>query len=45
MSVGQFLRLTVVVREVDLARIDTDGEAAYFKHGGILKYVLRQLAA
>ena len=28
-----------------LARIDTDGEAVYFKNGGILKYVLRQLAA
>ena len=28
-----------------LARIDTDGEAAYFKNGGILHYVLRQLAA
>jgi len=28
-----------------LARIDTDGEAAYFKNGGILQYVLRQLAA
>ena len=26
-----------------LARIDTDGEAAYFKNGGILQYVLRQL--
>ncbi len=28
-----------------LARIDTDGEATYFKNGGILHYVLRQLAA
>ena len=28
-----------------LARIDTDGEAAYFKNGGILQFVLRQLAA
>ena len=28
-----------------LARIDTDGEAGYFKNGGILQYVLRQLAA
>ena len=28
-----------------LARIDTEGEAAYFKNGGILQYVLRQLAA
>ncbi len=28
-----------------LARIDTDGEAEYFKNGGILQYVLRQLAA
>jgi aconitate hydratase len=24
-------------------RIDTPGEAAYFKHGGILQYVLRSL--
>ncbi|MDA9190364.1 aconitate hydratase, partial [Alphaproteobacteria bacterium] len=28
-----------------LARIDTAGEAEYFRHGGILQYVLRQLAA
>ena len=28
-----------------LARIDTEGEAVYFKNGGILQYVLRQLAA
>ena len=28
-----------------LARIDTEGEAAYFRNGGILQYVLRQLAA
>ena len=28
-----------------LVRIDTDGEATYFRNGGILKYVLRQLAA
>ncbi|MEY3531050.1 MAG: hypothetical protein RLY68_52, partial [Actinomycetota bacterium] len=26
-------------------RIDTPGEADYFRHGGILPYVLRQLAA
>jgi aconitate hydratase len=25
-------------------RIDTPGEAAYFRHGGILPYVLRNLA-
>ncbi|MGB1684473.1 MAG: aconitate hydratase, partial [Candidatus Puniceispirillaceae bacterium] len=32
------------VEHIDLlARIDTDGEAAYFKNGGILQYVLRQL--
>jgi len=24
-------------------RIDTPAEAAYFRHGGILQYVLRQL--
>ena len=28
-----------------LARIDTEGEATYFRNGGILHYVLRQLAA
>ena len=34
------------VEHIDLlARIDTDGEAVYFKNGGILQYVLRQLAA
>ena len=34
-----------VIKTVDLlARIDTDGEATYFKNGGILQYVLRQLA-
>ena len=26
-------------------RIDTPKEAEYFRHGGILPYVLRQLAA
>jgi aconitate hydratase len=26
-------------------RIDTPKEADYFRHGGILRYVLRQLAA
>jgi len=25
-------------------RIDTPGEADYFRHGGILQYVLRSLA-
>ena len=28
-----------------LCRIDTEGEADYFRHGGILPYVLRSLAA
>ncbi|MBP02406.1 MAG: aconitate hydratase AcnA [Rhodospirillaceae bacterium] len=28
-----------------LCRIDTDGELEYFKNGGVLKYVLRNLAA
>ena len=28
-----------------LARIDTDGEADYYRHGGILHFVLRQLAS
>jgi aconitate hydratase len=32
--------------EIDaLLRIDTPGEAAYYRHGGILQYVLRQLAS
>jgi len=28
-----------------LSRVDTDGEAEYYSHGGILHYVLRQLAS
>ena len=28
-----------------IVRIDTPGEADYYRHGGILHYVLRQLAA
>ena len=28
-----------------VVRIDTPGEADYFRHGGILQYVLRQLAS
>jgi aconitate hydratase len=28
-----------------LLRIDTPDEAEYYRHGGILQYVLRQLAA
>ena len=27
-----------------VVRIDTPGEADYFRHGGILQYVLRSLA-
>jgi aconitate hydratase len=27
-----------------IVRIDTPGEADYFRHGGILQYVLRSLA-
>ncbi len=45
-------RVTITVssdgdsREFDAAvRIDTPAEAAYFQHGGILQYVLRQLLA
>jgi aconitate hydratase len=45
-------RLTVVARGTDgtekrftvLSRIDTPEELNYFRHGGILQYVLRQLA-
>lgn len=41
---------TVHVRAGDIefdamVRIDTPAEAEYFRHGGILQYVLRQLAA
>ncbi|MBM7825492.1 aconitate hydratase [Arcanobacterium pluranimalium] len=36
---GQTIEFDAVVR------IDTPGEADYFRHGGILQYVLRQLAA
>ena len=28
-----------------LVRIDTPGEAAYYRHGGIMPYVLRSLFA
>jgi aconitate hydratase len=35
---GQVIRFDAVVR------IDTPGEADYYRHGGILQYVLRQLA-
>ena len=34
-GIGQFAASTV--------RIDTPGEAAYYRHGGILQYVLRSL--
>jgi aconitate hydratase len=50
-SSGMTVKLVVkkadgVEQNVDLlCRIDTDGEAEYFRHGGILQYVLRQLAA
>jgi aconitate hydratase len=45
--------LTVVARADDgsttefrvMVRIDTPMEAEYFRHGGILPYVLRQLAS
>ena len=36
---GQTREFTATVR------IDTPAEAAYYRHGGILPYVLRQLAA
>ena len=45
--------VTVIARAADGSetviearlRIDTPGEADYYRHGGILQYVLRQLAA
>ena len=41
---------TVQVTAGDVAftakvRIDTPGEAEYYRHGGIMQYVIRQLAA
>jgi len=50
LNVGEAPPHTVSVRAGDVAfdarlRIDTPQEAQYFKHGGILHYVLRQLAA
>ncbi len=48
---GKKLQATVIYEDGSekhitlLARIDTAGEAEYFRHGGILHYVLRQLAA
>lgn len=43
-------KLTIVVRDTKgerrfsgICRIDTPGEVSYYKHGGILQYVLRQL--
>jgi aconitate hydratase len=45
-------RVTVIVEHKEakqqfemVVRIDTPAEAAYFRHGGILQYVLRQLLA
>jgi len=46
-------RLTVTATKVDgtvvsfdaIVRIDTPGEADYFRNGGILQYVLRSLVA
>lgn len=34
-----------VIEFAAVVRIDTPGEAEYYRHGGILRYVLRQLAA
>jgi aconitate hydratase len=47
LNAGELPR-TVQVRAGDVAfdarvRIDTPKEAEYFRHGGILQYVLRQL--
>jgi aconitate hydratase len=50
LNAGEAPPKTVSVRAGDVAfearvRIDTPKEAEYFRHGGILKYVLRQLVA
>jgi aconitate hydratase len=47
------MTVTLTIRRADgktdevplLCRIDTEGEAEYYRHGGILPYVLRGLAA
>ncbi|TSE36166.1 aconitate hydratase AcnA [Tepidimonas charontis] len=52
-SIGPQQRLTLVIRRADgrvervpvLSRIDTAIEVAYYQHGGILPYVLRQIVA
>ncbi|MGH3744148.1 MAG: aconitate hydratase, partial [Mycobacteriales bacterium] len=49
-ALGQAIPDTVHVRAGDVefdarVRIDTPGEAEYYRHGGILQYVLRQLLA
>ncbi|MEA2316771.1 MAG: aconitate hydratase, partial [Solirubrobacteraceae bacterium] len=50
LNAGEAPPKTVSVKAGDVAfearvRIDTPKEAEYFRHGGILKYVLRQLVA
>ena len=39
-----FGRLRKLFSTQAVVRIDTPGEADYFRHGGILQYVLRSLA-
>jgi aconitate hydratase len=51
-GLSPLMELTLVVHRADgrtlrvpvLCRIDTLGEAAYYRHGGILQYVLRGIA-
>ena len=46
------MRLTMRIAKTDgavvetplLSRIDTENEAEYYRHGGILRYVLRKMA-
>ena len=49
LSVGQLLAVKVTGGKVDSfqvkLRLDTEVEIAYFKHGGILPYVVRKLLA
>jgi aconitate hydratase len=52
-GVSPKMTVTLTIRRADgttdevplLCRIDTEGEAEYYRHGGILPYVLRGLAA
>jgi len=44
-AVLSFVRVAPTADQLNQVRIDTQQEAAYFQHGGILPYVLRGLVA